>query len=236
MTPSEQRAPYIRQYDPGRDFPAVIEVFRETCDESLKVEPIWTIASYIWCRPYLLLTPGYCFVIDDGHGEAVGYIIGAPDSGNFCEQWCERYVPHILSELDDLPQYRSVSQERALDIARRRNELLEDIRSNPRKFILGDHGNALQHFGHLHIDIVVSHQRRGFGRKLISAFCSAVRNEGCPGLYLGMGATNHGAGQFYESCGFRRLPKVLDDGATGELGRTKKTDEGEGTTYFVIDL
>ena len=49
-------------------------------------------------------------------------------------------------------------------------------------------------------------------------------------------ASNHGAAQFYETCEFMRFPKVLDDGASGELGRTRKNEDVGGTIYYTIDL
>ncbi|KAK3050629.1 hypothetical protein LTR09_008269 [Extremus antarcticus] len=236
MTLPVQRTAFIRKYNPEHDLQAVIRVFRETCDESLKIEPIWTLGYYIWCRPYLLLSPESCFVVDDGKGEAVGYIIGAPNSGAFCERWQEEYVPYILPELEHLPPGPGRGDEASLDIAYRTNSLGISIRSNPRKLVLGDYPDDLQNLGHLHIDLLPSHQRQGLGKHLISAFTSAVKAQGCTGLFLGMAAANHGAAKFYESCAFKRLPKVLDDGKSGELGRTAKNEDGGGTIYYVIGL
>ena len=102
MSNSGRKGPFIRKYNPKTDFEAAVHVFRETSDESLKIEPVWTIGSYIWCRPYLLVSPETSFVVDDGTGVAVGYVIGVPDSTKFCQQWNEQYLPIVTQELESL--------------------------------------------------------------------------------------------------------------------------------------
>ncbi|KAK5166870.1 uncharacterized protein LTR77_007599 [Saxophila tyrrhenica] len=237
MDPGPQSPAFIRQYDPAKDYQAVIHVFRETCDETLKVEPIWTVGSYIWCWPYLLLNPESCFVVDGGNGTPAGYVIGVPNTGAFCQRWRDNYVPRVQAELDSLASVQQHGNgEKTKSIINRRDDMLNLIRNDPHKLVLGDIPNESQELGHLHIDILPSHQRRGFGKQLITTFCSAVGKQGCKAVYLGMSATNHGAAKFYEAYGFKRLPNVLDDGSSGELGRTGKKDDAGQALYYVIDL
>lgn len=227
---------FVRKYNPATDQEAAVQVFRETCDDSLKLEPIWTLGSYIWCRPYLLLSPNSCFVLDDGNGKAVGYVLGVPHSGAFCEQWEKEYLTKVDDELRSLPQLDDSTKDDADSLAARRDNLLNLIRCDPRKLVLGTYSEDLEALGHLHIDILPSHQRQGFGKRLIDALCSALRQERSKGIYLGMVAANHGAARFYEAYGFKRMPKVLDGGVSGELGRTAKSEDGGETIYFIIDL
>lgn len=236
MSVSTDRSAFVRKYNPATDLEAAVHIFRETSDASLKVEPIWTIGSYIWCRPYLLLNPDTCFVLDDGNGKAVGYIFGATHSGIFCERWENEYLPVVDQELRSLPPLNDSASSNADSLATRRDNLINLIRNDPRKLVLGSYSGDLEHLGHLHIDILPSHQRQGFGKLLIDALLSALTQEGCRGIYLGMVASNHGAARFYEAYGFKRLPKVLDDGLSGELGRTAKGEDGGEKIYFVIDL
>ncbi|KAK3702292.1 hypothetical protein LTR37_015003 [Vermiconidia calcicola] len=230
-----QHQPFVRQYNSSTDFGAVVHIFRETADGSLKVEPIWTIGSYLWCRPYLTLSPSTCFVIDDGCGRAVGYVLGVSNSAAFCEAWKEVYIPSVERELDLLPLIEG--QEGKVDhLSRRRDELMQLVRS-PEHAIFGSYRKQLEAWpGHLHIDILPSHQRMGFGRQLVDMMCKTIKAEGCSRLYLGMVASNDQAARFYEALGFRRLPHVLDQNASGELGRTKKGDDGGATIYVVTDL
>ena len=235
MSESKSQA-LVRQYDPNTDLKAVVHIFRETADDSLKVEPLWTVGSFIWCRPYLQLSPSTCFVVDDGNGKAVGYIIGTPDTTKLCDDWLKSYVPVMEPELNSLPSIDPQSENKD-NIAQRKDNLVDLIRTNPRKLMFGSYEEQLRSYpGHLHIDILPSHQRQGFGRKLIDAFKIAARAEGCSGAYLGMIASNDNAKKFYESIGFSRLPQVLDGGVTGELGRTGKRPDDADVIYFVVDL
>lgn len=227
---------FVRQYNPDTDLKAVVQIFRETADDSLKVEPLWTVGSFIWCRPYLQLSPSTCFVVDDGNGKAVGYIIGTPNTTKFCDDWLKDYVPIMETELNSLPTVDAEAQNKE-NIAQRADDMVKNIRTDPRKLMFGSYPEQLRSYpGHLHIDILPSHQRQGFGRKLIDAFKAAAKAEGCSGAYLGMIASNEQAKKFYEAIGFHRLPQVLDGGTSGELGRTGQRPDDADVIYFVVDL
>lgn len=237
MSTTSASRPFIRRYNADVDLKAVIHIFRETCDESLKVEPLETIGYLIWCRPYLVLAPSTSFVLDDGQGTAVGYILGTSDTMDFCDKWTTQYLPSILPNLQELPALDANVAESKDRLILRCDDLLKLIRNDPHKLILGDLATQLNPWpGHFHIDILPSHQRQGYGKQLIDAFRSSAKAEGCTGAYLGMVASNEGAARFYEACGFYRLPHALDDGESGELGRTSKREDGSQTIYFVTDL
>ena len=230
-------APFVRQYNSETDLDDVVHIFRETADPSLQVEPVHTIGSFMWCRPYLVLSPATCFVLEDGRGKAVGYILGTPDTSEFSSRWKTHYLPTVKPELDNLPPIEVDTIEARQQVSSRRDDLLTLIRNDPHKLIFGNLASTLEPWpGHFHIDILPSHQRQGNGKKLIHAFLEAAKAEGCSGVYLGMVASNNGAARFYGASGFRRLPHVLDDRASGEMGRTSRRADGGETIYFVIDL
>ncbi|KAJ7037529.1 acyl-CoA N-acyltransferase [Mycena alexandri] len=58
---------------------------------------------------------------------------------------------------------------------------------------------------HLHIDILGSHQKQGWGRKLIETAVEYLRCEGVDGVWLVMNPKNVNARKFYERLGFRSI-------------------------------
>lgn len=229
--------PFVRKYDPS-DRANAINVFRETADPSVQTEPVATIGSHIWCLPYLTLSPQTCFVLDDGSGHAVGYCIGTPDTEGFAQRWKAEFVPAIDRDLRNLPVPDGVSEDERQRLQGKKDELCDGIYNSPHGLVFGDYADQLKDYpGHLHIDILPSHQRMGFGKRLVDALLQSLKEAGCRGLYLGMVAGNSDAGRFYEREGFYRLPHVLDGGASGETGRTKVDGGGGGgVIYYVKDL
>lgn len=229
--------PFVRPYKPS-DKASAVRVFRETADPSVQAEPISTIGSHIWCLPYLTLSPKTCFVLDDGSGTAVGYCIGTPDTEDFAARWTDEFLPTIERDLRSLPLPADASEDERDRLRVKRDDLCDGIYNRPRNLVYGELAEELKDYpGHLHIDILPSHQRRGFGKKMVDALLASLRDAGCRGLYLGMVAGNADAARFYEREGFYRLPRVLDDGVSGEKGRTKgDAAGGGGVIYYVKDL
>ncbi|KIO19202.1 hypothetical protein M407DRAFT_31155 [Tulasnella calospora MUT 4182] len=93
--------PFIRPYDSSKDSNFVFRVCQKTAAPGLLKEPAILIAPYIWCVPYVRLCPDHCFVVDDGQGNAVGYIICAPDTPEYVQKYKEEYIP-VLEDLDPL--------------------------------------------------------------------------------------------------------------------------------------
>lgn len=57
------------------------------------------MAPYLWTLPFTHLSPQSCFVLDDGEGNAVGYVIGCPDVFALAadsEHCWPRYVAEVL--------------------------------------------------------------------------------------------------------------------------------------------
>ncbi len=72
---------------------------------------------------------------------------------------------------------------------------------------------------HLHIDLLPPYQGRGYGRRLIEAFCDAAAAFGAPGVHVGVSRENAGALGFYHRVGFAGLA-VPDTGPVLYLGRS----------------
>ena len=71
---------------------------------------------------------------------------------------------------------------------------------------------------HFHVEILTSHQRQGWGRKLIETMLAAFNAEGAVVVHLVMEAGNEGTEKFYRAMGFERYPGALDGGVSGEMG------------------
>jgi GNAT superfamily N-acetyltransferase len=161
-----------------------------------------------------MLEPKYCFVVDDGNGRAVGYIIGTADTENFVKKFREVFIPYM--ELEGLHPPAS-------DDAYGWNENLPNalrfIMHSPENLLHLEEPPLLRDYpAHLHVDILPGFQRRGLGRQLIETFSAAVKEDGASGLHLVMAQANVEAGDFYAHTGWRRYPKVLDGGSSGEEG------------------
>ncbi|POS76978.1 hypothetical protein DHEL01_v204626 [Diaporthe helianthi] len=88
-------AAFIRPYKPS-DFAATAHICRATLPPSLAgSEAAVRLAPYIWTHQYTLLSPRTCFVLDDGSGAAVGYVIGCADVFAFARGY-GRYVDDVL--------------------------------------------------------------------------------------------------------------------------------------------
>lgn len=187
--------------------------FNETADPVLasKGEEALRIGAHTYCIPYFILQPENCFVLDDGSGRAVGYIIGTPDNRNFVKQWRKQYIPLLQDQGISKPNSDDPDplSEMRLNAHSPEEKLLEP----PVRELLKDF------LGHLHIDIRPEWQRKGFGVQLMDAFLNHVIQQGCKGVHLGMLAANEGAEKFYRRLGFGRFPHILDEGKSGEKGR-----------------
>lgn len=206
---------YVRPYR-NNDFDACIHVFRETADESLHFESGLVIGSYLWCRPYLHLSPSTCFVLDDGTGRVVGYCIGTADTAKFCQEWRTDYLPRLSRESDPWTFHHAGLENRHPKVSSLLDSLWNDVEGGCNGSV---DGLWSVYPGHLHINILPSHQRQGYGPTLIQALVSEL-GKACKGIHMGVVASNTGALSFYERSGFERYSGVADGGVVGRKGRT----------------
>ena len=161
-----------------------------------------------------MLEPEVCFVVDDGEGTAVGYLIGTPNTANFVKKYRDIFIPYLQLE-GVLPP--------GLDEPFGWNENLPNalrfIAHSPENLLHEEEPQLLKDYpAHMHIDILPKYQKQGLGRKLIDAFTAAMNREGIKGIHLLMAQANVEAGMFYARTGWQRYPKVLDRGLSGEEG------------------
>lgn len=195
--------------------------FAETAAADLRAggDEILFLSSHIWCRPYLLLVPDTCFVVDDDQGNAVGYLLGVVDTAEFVRRYEQRYIPYLIAKGLKPP---APEEDRTWDgnLA----NALRHIMHHPEDSLHPEAPDLLASYpAHIHIDLLPSHQRKGFGRQLIDHFIDIAKHQGANGLHLLMAASNEDGSRFYPKVGFTRFPHVLDDGASGEEGRDKST-------------
>ena len=161
-----------------------------------------------------MLEPQYCFVVDNGEGRAVGYVIGTPNTVNFVKKYREVYVPYLQAE-----ELHPPGPDEPSGWNENLPNALRFVMHSPENLLHEDEPQLLEDYpAHMHIDILSNYQRQGLGRKLIETFSAAVRNEGANGLHLLMAQANVEAGRFYGRTGWQRYPKVLDGGLSGEEG------------------
>lgn len=144
----------------------------------------------IYAAPYALLEPQHAFVLDDGTGRAVGYVLAALDTAEFearCEQewWPALRARHPLrpdgTTLDDLLIH--LIHNRSHDAS----EITADFPS------------------HLHIDLLPSVQARGWGRRLLDTVFESLRSAGSPGVHWGVSTRNTRALGFYRHLEFAEI-------------------------------
>jgi len=166
-----------------------------------------------------MVQPETCFVLDDGKGQAVGYLLGVPNTVAFVEEYKKEYIPYLQSEGLEKP-----GPDEPTGWSENLPNTLRQIMFNPEGMLHKQWPKLLERWpGHIHIDLLPSHQKQGWGRHLIDKFCTLAKDQGTIGVHLGMAAANEDAGKFYARVGFSAFPQELDGGASGEQGRDGNT-------------
>lgn len=170
--------------------------------------------SFIWCRAYIVLEPEHCFVLDNGEGRAVGYVIGTVGTASFVKRYREIFLPYLAAEGIHRP-----GPDEHVGWSENLPNALRFILYSPENLLHEEEPDLLREYpAHMHIDILPSHQRGGFGRKMVETFSSSIKEAGANGVHLLMVQANTDAGKFYARTGWQRYPKVLDGGLSGEKG------------------
>ncbi|ANJ28743.1 GNAT family N-acetyltransferase [Agromyces aureus] len=150
----------------------------------------------VFALPYVTYAPDLAFVVDDGAGRAVGYILGVADTAAFVDWWKREWTPGFVSRHPH-PGPDTGSSPKFTE-----QELLDAGRKPERMLIAGLDAYP----AHLHIDLLPELQGQGFGRRLIDTLRDALAERGVPGLHLSMDPGNVGARAFYDRLGFVELP------------------------------
>lgn len=203
--------PGLRAYQSG-DRAALADICVRTADnggDSRHLYPDPELMPSIFAVPYVFLEPDLAFVIDDGTGRAVGYILGTADTPGFVTEFRKRWLPLVEDRYprpDGAP--RSPSDE------------MIGLLHNPERMVLPELSG---HPAHLHIDLLPDRQRKGYGRELMRTFLAALNAKGVDGVHLSMLTANTPARAFYDRLGFAEI-EVPDPGPVTYLVRSTAAD------------
>jgi|SRR6185437_2085777 len=181
---------YVRQGQPW-DRAALFEICLRTADTGADATALYSDPDYpgqVWSVPYLELEPRHCFVLDSG-GEAVGYVVGTPDTMAFEARLEREWWPALRVRYGDRQPVAAFD-----------GRVLEAIRTPESEGEL-----ARRYPAHLHINLLPAFQSGGWGRKLIEAELDSLRRAGASGVFLGVGLTNARAIGFYAHLGFEPI-------------------------------
>lgn len=197
----------VRAYRPT-DRAALHDICVRTANEggdSRHLYPDLELMPSIFAAPYAALEPDLAFVLDDGGGRAVGYVLGTADTTAFVGAFRERWLPTVA---DRYPRPAGApgtpSEEMAVLLHTPERMILPELAGYP---------------AHLHIDLLPDWQRRGHGRALMNAFLRALHDKGVGAVHLSMVTANTAARAFYDRLGFHVIP-VPDPGPLTFLGRS----------------
>jgi ribosomal protein S18 acetylase RimI-like enzyme len=151
----------------------------------------------IYAGPYLALEPRHAYVLDDGAGRAVGYVIGAADTEAFVAAYREQWLPHLRAKYGGPPQAQVTLEDQRLTSMFRPERMLRP--------------EFAEHPAHLHINLLAGYRGAGHGRALIETFLASVAADGVASCHLGVRDVNTAARAFYARLGWRPL-EVCDPG------------------------
>ncbi|WP_225849061.1 GNAT family N-acetyltransferase [Streptomyces sp. HPF1205] len=198
----------VRPYRPG-DLPALYDICLRTAEAGEDATPNYAprdheLLGAIFAAPYAVLEPELTFVVDDGHGQAVGYSLGTGDTAGFARRFREEWLPRVA---DRWPAPEGEPAGPA--------EVMAGLLHAPERMVVP----ALAGYpAHLHIDLLPDFQGAGLGRALMETFLAALAARGVPAVHLGMVTVNTRARAFYDRLGFHEIA-VPDAGVLTYLGR-----------------
>ncbi|MFD5798844.1 GNAT family N-acetyltransferase [Streptomyces diastatochromogenes] len=210
-TPPTDPRPAIRAYHPA-DRDAVADICVRTAHnggDSRALCPDPRLMPSIFAEPYCRFDPDLAFVLDDGAGRAVGYVVGTADTERFVKDFRRTWIPRLADRYPEpTAPPRTFSEEMIGLLHRPERMLVPGLAAYP---------------AHLHIDLLPPWQGRGYGRQLMHTLLNALHAQGVPAVHLGMVTVNTAARAFYDRLGFHEIP-VADPGPLTYLGRATTTD------------
>ncbi|NEB03162.1 N-acetyltransferase [Streptomyces sp. SID13726] len=202
MTPS----PAIRPYGP-QDRDALDEICVRTAHLGQDSRPHYVdpgVFPAAFAAPYAYLEPELAFVLDDGEGRAVGYVVGTADTWRFVEEYRARWLPLAAERYPEPGRPPRTPDEEIVALLHRPERMLvPEVAGYP---------------AHLHIDLLPEWQGRGYGRALMAALFRALHERGVAAVHLCMVSANTPARAFYDRLGFHEIA-VPDAGPVTYLGR-----------------
>ncbi|WP_128428325.1 GNAT family N-acetyltransferase [Streptomyces cyaneus] len=199
----------IRRYRP-EDREALEDICVRTAHEGGDSRPHYKdpgIFPTTFALPYVVLKPDLAFVLDDGAGRAVGYVVGAADTARFVEDFRTKWLPSVGN------RYLEPSGPPSTP-----DEVIIGLLHHPERMLVPE---VAAYPAHLHIDLLPDWQGQGHGRTLMRTLLQALQDRGVPAVHLSMVTANTPARAFYDRLGFHEIA-VPDPGPVTYLGRTTK--------------
>ncbi|MFD6418241.1 GNAT family N-acetyltransferase [Streptomyces sp. NPDC060194] len=199
--------PAVRPYRPA-DRAALADICVRTAHEgrdSSHLYPDPDLMPSIFALPYAVLEPELAFVLDDGTGRAVGYVLGTADTPGFVAAYRELWLPELALRYPP-PKGPATTP----------TEVMIGLMHDPERMIVPE---VAAYPAHLHIDLLPAWQGRGYGRALMERLRVALVADGVPAVHLCMVAANTAARAFYDRLGFHEID-VPDPGPVVYLGRS----------------
>ena len=189
--------PFIRPYRPS-DRDGVIDVCVRTAAGGGDARGVYSDDSLmpeVFALPYVEYAPELAFVVDDGDGRVLGYVIGVADTRAFVEWWKREWTPGFRA------RHPSPGTPTGRNPAFTEEQLLA-AGTDPDRMLIAE---VDEYPAHLHIDLLPELQGQGFGRRLIDTLREALAERGVAAVHLGMDAANIDARAFYDRLGFHEL-------------------------------
>ncbi|WP_405504182.1 GNAT family N-acetyltransferase [Streptomyces purpurascens] len=202
-------SPAIRPYSP-EDRSALDDICIRTAHAGQDSRPHYAdpgIFPATFAAPYVRLEPELAFVLDDGQGRAVGYILGSADTPRFAAEFRTTWLPLVAGRYPEPPEPPHTP-----------DEAMAHLLHHPERMVVPE---LAAYPAHLHIDLLPDWQGRGHGRHLMRTLLGALQDRGVLAVHLAMATANTEARAFYDRLGFREID-VPEPGSATYLGRTTK--------------
>lgn len=201
----------VRPVEPS-DIDALYDICIRTADGGADARAQYrsdTLVGDRFAVPYAEREPGHCFVLDDGTGTAVGYIVGTADTEGFVRWYRDEWIPRT-AQRRPVPPDPPVTPDDVMLALHHHPEwmLVPELSGYP---------------AHLHIDLLPDWQGKGWGRELMHRFLNSLREAGVASVHLSMIKTNTNARRFYDRLGFTEIA-VPDADPVVYLGRTTSVE------------
>lgn len=198
--------PIIRGYRPS-DLDALYDICVRTADAGDDLRGRFSddrLIGDIYAAPYVTLEPEVARILDDGDGNAIGYILGTANTPEFVRRYEAEWLPSLGGRYDNDDDPRDANLLKLLRWPQRM--LMPELDDYP---------------AHLHIDLLPQARGHGEGRALMTSFLRGLHAAGVERVHLSMAPSNTGARAFYDRLGFTEI--AVPPGRGGlYLGRETK--------------
>ncbi|MCG8306464.1 MAG: GNAT family N-acetyltransferase [Cytophagales bacterium] len=177
------------------DVPYVYDICRKTGNNGQDATDLLSdhyIIGQYFAAPYLHFELEACFVLEYNR-IPVGYVIGTSDTQKFNTWMNDDWLPQIRRHYSSDMAPRSDLEKFVLEVIHTECTIPDFLSDYP---------------SHLHIDLLPIAQKKGFGKRMISAFTKKLKDMRSTGLHLSVGENNLNAIGFYKRIGFKELNRA----------------------------